>query len=77
MREGHLAGAWQTASPRGFPCWRLAGHGDLLSAQGHAGPVLTVVLRGFLPGFLTLDLRELLSELQHSPGFQKVFVTPI
>lgn len=30
--QGHLAGAWQTASPHGFPCWRLAGHGDLLSS---------------------------------------------
>lgn len=30
--EGRLAGAWQTASPCGFPCWRPAGHGDLLSS---------------------------------------------
>lgn len=36
VREGCLAGAWQTASPHGFPCWRLAGHGDLLSSWREA-----------------------------------------
>lgn len=36
VHEGRLPGAWQTASPCGFPCWRLAGHGDLLSSWHRA-----------------------------------------
>lgn len=42
----------------GLPCWSLAGtwRPPLPLARGHTGPELTVLLRGFLPGFLTLNL---------------------